>query len=130
MWVNRKEVIPPLSAQQFRLLRALERRNGQVISRQQLIDDVWGSDEAEGVSEQAFDALVRRLRERLQSMDREHGYIVTVRGHGLRLDNPEIKMKTGRTDRSVRPVFDFQSSFSGSIPLKNAAPGGRHPAAA
>lgn len=89
VWVSRKEVIPPLSAQQFRLLRALERRNGQVISRQQLVDDVWGSDEAEGVSEQAFDALVRRLRERLHDIDREHVYIVTVRGHGLRLDNPE-----------------------------------------
>ncbi len=88
VWVNNKEVIPPLSAQQFRLLRALERRNGQVITRQQLIDDIWGSDQADGVSEQAFDALVRRLRERLQSMDKDHSYIVTVRGHGLRLDNP------------------------------------------
>jgi len=90
VWVNRKEVVPPLSAQQFRLLRALEHRNGQVISRQELIDDVWGANEAEGVSEQAFDALVRRLRERLTSTDRDHAYIVTIRGHGLRLDNPEL----------------------------------------
>ncbi len=89
VWVNRKEVIPPLSAQQFRLLQTLDRRQGQVVSRQDLIDDVWGVDEAAGVSEQAFDALVRRLRDRLTSLDPNHAYIITVRGHGLRLDNPE-----------------------------------------
>ena len=61
-----------------------------MISREQLIREVWGSDEAEGVSEQAFDALVRRLRERLNSADHEHAYIITIRGHGLRLDNPEL----------------------------------------
>lgn len=89
VWVNRKEVAPPLSAQQFRLLHTLDRHHGQVVSRQELIDDVWGTDEAAGVSEQAFDALVRRLRDRLVGLDSAHGYIITVRGHGLRLDNPE-----------------------------------------
>ena len=49
---------------------------------------VWGEDDAIGVSEQAVDALVRRLRDRLASIDSSHAYIVTVRGHGLRLDNP------------------------------------------
>ncbi len=88
VWINEKEVIPPLSAQQFRLLQTLERHNGQVVSRQDLIDEVWGENEAAGVSEQAFDALVRRLRERLGSVDKIHTYVVTVRGHGLRLDNP------------------------------------------
>ena len=37
---------------------------------------------------QALDALVRRLRDRLATIDSGHSYIVTVRGHGLRLDNP------------------------------------------
>ena len=88
VWVAGKEVVPPLSLQQFRLLQALERRQGQVVARQELIDEVWGEDEAMGVSEQAFDALVRRLRERLISIDAAHSYIITVRGHGLRLENP------------------------------------------
>jgi DNA-binding winged helix-turn-helix (wHTH) protein len=88
VWVAGKEVVPPLSLQQFRLLQTLERRSGQVVPRQELIEEVWGEDEAQGVSEQAFDALVRRLRERLQAIDPGHGYIITVRGHGLRLDNP------------------------------------------
>ena len=88
VWVGGKEVVPPLSLQQFRLLQALERRRGQVVTRQELIDEVWGEEEAQGVSEQAFDTLVRRLRERLESLDAGQNYIVTVRGHGLRLENP------------------------------------------
>ncbi|MDH5506431.1 MAG: helix-turn-helix domain-containing protein, partial [Anaerolineae bacterium] len=50
--------------------------------------EIWGEEEAFEVSNQALDALVRRLRDRLKNVDDEHEYIVTVRGHGLRLDNP------------------------------------------
>lgn len=89
VWVGGNEIVPPLSLQQFRLLQSLERRRGHVVTRQELIDEVWGEDESQGVSEQAFDALVRRLRERLVGIDPAHTYITTVRGHGLRLDNPE-----------------------------------------
>jgi hypothetical protein len=89
VWVGGKEIVPPLSLQQFRLLQFLEARRGQVVARQELIDEVWGEDEAIGVSEQAFDALVRRLRERLEGLDPDNNFIITVRGHGLRLDNPE-----------------------------------------
>jgi DNA-binding response OmpR family regulator len=60
-----------------------------VVERQDLINIIWGEQESFGVSEQAFDALVRRLRERLGMSDDRHVFIVTVRGHGLRLDNPE-----------------------------------------
>jgi DNA-binding winged helix-turn-helix (wHTH) protein len=89
VWIKGQEIVPPLSLQQFRLLETLRNRIGIVVSRQELIDEVWGEDEAEGVSEQAFDALVRRLRDRLNQMDPETNYIVTVRGHGLRMDNPK-----------------------------------------
>jgi hypothetical protein len=82
------EITPPLSAAQFRLLELLYEMVGQVVSRQDLIAGVWGSEEAIGVSEQAFDAMVRRLRDRLAGIDPTHNYIVTVRGHGLRMDNP------------------------------------------
>ena len=88
VWVRGKEVLPPLSVPQFRLLQTLFEQKGQVVQRQELIHSIWGEDEAVGVSEQAFDALVRRLRERLAQLDPAHVYIVTVRGHGLRLDNP------------------------------------------
>lgn len=88
VWIGSKEVVPPLSVSQFRLLELLYEHQGRVVSRQSLIADVWGEEQAVDVSEQALDALVRRLRDRLASIDPTHVYIVTVRGHGLRLDNP------------------------------------------
>ncbi len=42
---------------------------------------------SEGVSEQAIGALVRRLLERVAETDEEFRYIITVRGHGFRLEN-------------------------------------------
>jgi DNA-binding winged helix-turn-helix (wHTH) protein len=38
-----------------------------------------------------LDALVRRLRDRLSAIDNDHQYIITIRGHGLRLDNPPVE---------------------------------------
>ncbi|GAP14235.1 response regulators consisting of a CheY-like receiver domain and a winged-helix DNA-binding domain [Longilinea arvoryzae] len=89
VWLNEEEVLPPLSVPQFRLLQVLYDQQGKVVSRQALINLVWSEDESEGVSEQALDALIRRLRDRLAQLDASHAYLVTVRGHGLRLDNPE-----------------------------------------
>ena len=84
------EVLPPLSVSQFRLLETLYENQGLVVSRQELVAAVWREEEAFEVSEQALDALVRRLRDRIASIDPHHNYVVTVRGHGLRLDNPPL----------------------------------------
>ncbi len=86
VWVRGVELVPPLSNQQFVLLAYLYARPGEVVSREELIQAVW-EDDTRWVSEQAFDALVRRLRERLNQLDLDYDYIVTVRGHGLRFQN-------------------------------------------
>src|SRR5512143_1351594 len=88
VWVNQQQLVPPLSAQQFRLLWLLYENKGQVMSRSELVSAVWGEDQAAGVSDQALDALIRRLRDRLSALDPQHQYIDTIRGHGVRLDNP------------------------------------------
>ena len=90
VWIGQQELVPPLSGSQFRLIKALYEQQGEVVSRTELIVAIWGKDEALGVSEQALDALVRRLRDRLNSIDPESEYIVTVRGHGLRLENYSV----------------------------------------
>jgi DNA-binding winged helix-turn-helix (wHTH) protein len=88
VWVNQQLLVPPLSAQQFKLLWLLYESQGQVITRLDLVTAVWGEEQATGVSDQALDALIRRLRDRLAALDPTHQYIDTVRGHGVRLDNP------------------------------------------
>jgi len=88
VWINHQQLVPPLSAQQFKLLWLLYENKGEVVSRPELVMAVWGEDQSAGVSDQALDALIRRLRERIAVVDRSHQYIDTIRGHGIRLDNP------------------------------------------
>ena len=91
VWIGKAEVLPPLSVSQYSLLELLYDHQERVIDRKELIESVWGEEDAVGVSEQALDALIRRLRDRLAAVDPTHPYIVTVRGHGLRLDNPPLE---------------------------------------
>jgi DNA-binding winged helix-turn-helix (wHTH) protein len=91
LWVLGSEVDPPLSPPQYRLLELLYRNQDRVVGRDEIVGSVWPGDEGEGVSEQAIDALVRRIRDRLAEADSEHAYIVTVRGHGFRLSNPPLR---------------------------------------
>jgi len=90
VWVGNDEVIPPLSVSQFQLLEILFENQGKVVTRKEVIQKIWSEENAFEVSEQALDALVRRLRDRLAAFDSQNSYIYTVRGHGLRLDNPPI----------------------------------------
>jgi pSer/pThr/pTyr-binding forkhead associated (FHA) protein len=87
VWVRGQELDPPLSPAQYRLLELLADADGQVISRDEVVHAVWPEDAEVGISEQAIDALVRRLRDRLAEVAPDHQYVVTVRGHGFRLDN-------------------------------------------
>ncbi len=86
VFVNGYELDPPLSPPQYRLLEMLYLNAGRICTREQVVQNVWPDVIGEGVSEQAIDALVRRLRDRISEIDPDHQYIVTVRGHGFRLE--------------------------------------------
>jgi DNA-binding response OmpR family regulator len=86
VWVGQIEVKPPLSALQFKLLNLLYTHMGHVVTREEIIDRVWGESAAAGVTDQALDALIRRLRDRLSEVFPGHNFIITVRGQGFRLD--------------------------------------------
>lgn len=87
VWINGEQIDPPLSLPQYRLLQILWDAGGRVVTRDEIVDAVWPEDSMEGISEQAIDALVRRLRERINELDKDFKYVATVRGHGFRLDN-------------------------------------------
>ncbi len=88
VWVDGKQVAPPLSAAQFALLSRLDLLAGQVLSRDQIIATVWPSVDPGGVSEEAIDGLIKRVRARLREAHPEHEYIQVVRGQGVRLVQP------------------------------------------
>jgi phosphate regulon transcriptional regulator PhoB len=72
-----------LTAKEFALLAALLRAGGRVLSREQLLDTVWGYANAAEIESRTVDVHVRRLREKLGPEARR---IVTVKGVGYRLD--------------------------------------------
>jgi hypothetical protein len=88
VWIRDQELDPPLSPPQYKLLKLLYDNLERVVSRDEIAEEVWPGTQGVGVSNQAIDALVRRLRDRLSELEPDHAFVVTVRGHGFRLDNP------------------------------------------
>ena len=74
------------------LLSLLVKQEGRVVTREALRAYVWGPDE--DVSDQTIDALVSRLRKRLNEADPMHDYIVTRRGFGLMFNNRSVPLGT------------------------------------
>jgi DNA-binding response OmpR family regulator len=72
-----------LSTVEFRLLVTLVEANGRVLSREALLDALYGAAEGEAV-DRTIDVYVRRLRERLGDAPEQPRYVATVRGIGYR----------------------------------------------
>ncbi len=68
-----------LTAKEFRLLESLMSRPGRVMTREHLLDEVWGSDIT--VTSRTIDTHLKRLREKLGTGG---NLIETVRGVGYR----------------------------------------------
>ena len=71
-----------LSAREFALLGYLMRHPGQVLTRQQILDAVWGAEP--DVYSNVVDLYVHYLRRKLAELGRE-GLLRTVRGVGYTL---------------------------------------------
>ncbi|MCP5095077.1 MAG: protein kinase, partial [Chloroflexi bacterium] len=89
IWVDAQLVDPPLSAAQFTLLMVLYDRVGQIVSRGEIITAVWPDTDSSGVSNEAVDGLIKRLRKRLREYSKAQEYLQVVRGRGIRLIQPE-----------------------------------------
>lgn len=87
VFVMNQRLDPPLSPSQILLLQLLMRNEGAVVTREDIRDFVWHGKE---ITDQALDALVSRLRKRLEEVDPEHEYITTRRGFGLIFRNRHI----------------------------------------
>ena len=82
VWRGRTELL--LRPKEFELLAALVRHRGRVVSRAELLREVWGY--AAGTESRTVETHLAALRERLGDDPQTPRYIVTVRGAGYRLD--------------------------------------------
>ena len=85
VYVRGQRLDPPLSPSQFSLLSLLLHNEDAVVTREDIRQYVWGN--GVDVNDQTIDALVSRLRKRLEDTDPEHEYIITRRGFGLMFRN-------------------------------------------
>ena len=75
-----------LTAKEFALLVALLKARGRVLSRERLLEDVWGYADPEGTRTRTVDVHVRRLREKLPGLAPS---IRTVKSAGYRLSGED-----------------------------------------
>jgi DNA-binding response OmpR family regulator len=85
--VTRDGMAIPLTRVEFKLLATLIEAGGRVLTRDQLLDAVWGQDQAD-VLDRTVDVHVGRLRDRLGDDADAPRYVVTVRGIGYRAATP------------------------------------------
>lgn len=81
------EQLIDLPDREFALLDYFMRHPGRVLSRQQILADVWGYDE--DPASNVVDVYVRYVRKRLQRVAGRRTFIATVRGEGYCFDVPD-----------------------------------------
>jgi DNA-binding response OmpR family regulator len=92
--VRRGDTIVPLTNVEFRLLMALVSADGRVLTRDQLLDVVYGQDDAT-ILDRTIDVHVGRLRDKLGDDAAAPRYIATVRGVGYRAAPAAATTPTG-----------------------------------
>ena len=75
-----------LTAKEFELLSALIKAKGRVLSRDYLLDNIWGFDNALEIQSRTVDVHIQTLRKKLKQ---EAKRIVTVKNYGYRFEIEE-----------------------------------------
>lgn len=83
-----------LTLMESELLRHLVRNDGKIVSRKQILEEVWGL--KEDTDTRAIDNFIVRLRRYIEDDPGHPDHLLTVRGVGYRfLANPDGKSKKG-----------------------------------
>ncbi|NIM94228.1 MAG: response regulator [Anaerolineales bacterium] len=80
VWLDRDEI--PLTTKAFGVLAHLMSRPNMVVSREQLLDHVWGWDDPSGM--RTVDVRIAEIRRRLGDTATEPEFIETIPGEGYR----------------------------------------------
>ncbi len=78
-----------LTLKEFELLRFLVQNPNRVLSRDQLLDRVWGGETF--VTPRTVDVHIRRLRKAIENDDRKPTWILTLRGVGYKFDEKALE---------------------------------------
>ncbi len=77
-----------LSSSEFKLLKFMLENKDKVLSKNELINAVWTDQKTqEGVSDQAFDQIMHRLRKKIETDPANPTFIKTIKGTGYKLSS-------------------------------------------
>ena len=77
---------------EFKLLSTFVRNPDRVLTRQQLLDRVWG--QATYITERVVDTHVANLRKKIESEPKQPRYVVSVLGVGYRFEGESAGVKS------------------------------------
>ncbi|MCL5113948.1 MAG: helix-turn-helix domain-containing protein [Patescibacteria group bacterium] len=74
-----------LTSSEFKLLKYLLENQGKILDRNEVIKSVWQDTKSvEGVTDQALDQLIFRLRKKIEEDPNNPGHLQTIKGRGIR----------------------------------------------
>jgi len=86
--LRRAGKVVELSALEFKLLGAFVRRAGRLLTREQLLSEVWGSQTH--VTDRVVDNQVTNLRKKIEPHPERPRYLIALRGLGYRFDGDGV----------------------------------------
>ncbi len=86
--LRRAGKVVELSALEYKLLSAFVRSSGRVLTRAQLLDQVWGH--ATNVTDRVVDNQVTNLRKKIEPEPERPRYLLSLRGLGYRFDGESV----------------------------------------
>ena len=104
-----------LTPTEFRLLYALALEQGRVVSRDELLQRLWGR--RQGHRDRTVDVFVRRLREKIDRRASRHTFIQTRYGVGYKLEREAKKqpLAVSRILPAVSPLRGARWSHEGQL---------------
>jgi len=82
--VRREGKVVETTAFEFKLLTTFVRRRGRILTREQLLDEVWRPDSCP--TDRVIDNHIMNLRRKIEPDPQQPRYLVSVRGLGYRFD--------------------------------------------
>ena len=99
-----------LTTNEANLLSYLAMNPGRVVTRDQLMRDVWGT--RGQVVTRAVDVAVRRLRKKIEPSPADPSFILTVHGQGYRYEPPESIPAAAPGDSAAPPAHELHEPSS------------------
>jgi hypothetical protein len=84
--LGEKALSDDLTKAEYRLLSYLLEHREEIVGRDEIVEHVWAQNQSvQGVTEQAIDQLVFRLRRKIEKDPNNPSHILTVKGRGIKL---------------------------------------------